>query len=1270
MASKKQIKLVSLNVRGIGAVNKRRKLFTWLQSQNADIIFLQETHCNKLKHDQFVNSWSGKSFYGHTDSAHSRGVGILFNAKSKVDINVEDKHYTDDGRTLLLNVIIEGDMYTLVNVYAPNDINERSEYFTNISEWILYHSNNINNLIIAGDFNCCLLDNDRSTKTHLSDKSRKSMVNLLNKLDLSDIWELSNSTNGKTHYTWQDHTTSSRLDYFLTSKGTTVEIRNILSKTVITDKIGKRLTDHKALIVNINICTPKRGPGYWKLNTNLLCNEVYCQDISKIIQNVNRDETLMGVSKRVKWDILKIRIKECSIKASVRLSIKRKKEQELLEDELHILENKRKLNVNDLQRKEEITNRLDEIYTNISEGAKLRAKIESVNEVECNVKLFKNIEGSRQHKNVIKCLVNDDKKDVTNQSDILTMIGTFYEKLYKSANVNIDDIKELLNTINFDNILTDDQKNYLDQTPSLEEFDNIIQFPKENKSPGLDGLPIEFYRKFWKDLRLIYFEMIQDSWEQLLLPVSTRTAVLSTIYKSDNDKILANYRPLSLTNCDYKLITFLFANRLNKVMSSIINSDQVAYVKDRYIGTSIRNIIDIYEYCENFEKPGAFICMDMEKAFDSLEHDFIRQVLHKFNFGNNFVTWFNILYTDARFKVKNNGYISKYYSMQRGLRQGCALSALIFIIASEALSSMIRQNENVKGININNRQHKVIQYADDMTVCVNDISSVGHVIDNVKNFGKCSGLKLNFKKTKGIWLGPLKDLGYRVCAGVTFTGKPVKCLGVYIGHDLEKCYQLNWKNKIKKIEKLLFQWSKRKLSLFGKVEVIKTHIISKFVFIASVMDVPSEISAELKSLVHYFIWGKRDRVKRKNIIRQKCKGGLNMLDIDNFFLSLKAAWATRLMYGEGKWSDVFKWYIGRTFMPFDYVWKLSFRKIENFPLLKMLPTFYQQILLAFNKCKLIKPFDLLNKHDIMQQPIWGNEYFKVKDICLYNKGWVKNQVLYVKDLINDKGMLKSDTDLFDCNPEKHNIVQSVYVLKNYVYKKIKGFDLCIAPYVKIRNLTYIVVDNKYVDIKNMKSKMYYNILLKHITSRGNMESIFAREFNFENTVNNWKKVYYQKMYLRIPKLNEFNYKILHNILPCGKILCKFKDNISNLCEYCSQVETTKHMLYECPRIYKLWKMISGELNINISWKNIVCGFIMYDPSPRIILLNYIISIVCYAIFKENSHCKFDKLCYKDTNINIIVKENLMYYEKILFKCDNQIRDLLNIEGVYNACTKL
>ena len=129
---------------------------------------------------------------------------------------------------------------------------------------------------------------------------------------------------------------------------------------------------------------------------------------------------------------------------------------------------------------------------------------------------------------------------------------------------------------------------------------------------------------------------------------SQRIAVITLIFKKGDARLLANYRPISLTNTDYKILAFCLANRLQKVIKKIISSDQVAYVKDRYIGCNIRLVEDIYDLYERNDEGAALIMLDFQKAFDSLEWNFIYKALEMFNIGESFIHWIKTLYRDPQ----------------------------------------------------------------------------------------------------------------------------------------------------------------------------------------------------------------------------------------------------------------------------------------------------------------------------------------------------------------------------------------------------------------------------------------------------------------------------------------------------------------------------------------------------------------------------------------------------------------------------------------------
>ena len=127
-----------------------------------------------------------------------------------------------------------------------------------------------------------------------------------------------------------------------------------------------------------------------------------------------------------------------------------------------------------------------------------------------------------------------------------------------------------------------------------------------------------------------------------IMPTTTRTSVLSTVFKADSRKKLLNYRPLSMPNCDYRIqyseyLTLYLQSECKMWWDSIINTYQSFYIKGRNVECRVRNIIDIYDICEKNNTTGAFLCLDFKKDFDSLEHSFIEQTWQRFKFGQDFI---------------------------------------------------------------------------------------------------------------------------------------------------------------------------------------------------------------------------------------------------------------------------------------------------------------------------------------------------------------------------------------------------------------------------------------------------------------------------------------------------------------------------------------------------------------------------------------------------------------------------------------------------------
>ena len=193
----------------------------------------------------------------------------------------------------------------------------------------------------------------------------------------------------------------------------------------------------------------------------------------------------------------------------------------------------------------------------------------------------------------------------------------------------------------------------------------------------------------------------------------------------------------------------LIAKRIEPFLQKLIHSDQTGFVKDRYIGQNIRLLSDLVEYTDVKKISGILLFIDFEKAFDSVEWKFIMNSLELFNFGPSIRKLFSILYNNVETAVMNAGCMTNYFQVPRGVRQGCPLSPLLFILSVEVLASKIRREPNCRGVSLPNHQEaNISQFADDSTLISSDTESLRCSLQIVEQFGSRSGLKLNKKKNE------------------------------------------------------------------------------------------------------------------------------------------------------------------------------------------------------------------------------------------------------------------------------------------------------------------------------------------------------------------------------------------------------------------------------------------------------------------------------------------------------------------------------------------
>ena len=216
----------------------------------------------------------------------------------------------------------------------------------------------------------------------------------------------------------------------------------------------------------------------------------------------------------------------------------------------------------------------------------------------------------------------------------------------------------------------------------------------------------------------------------------------------------------------------------------------------------------------------------------------------------------------------------------------------LFTLCLDVISKNILRDETIKGITIQNTELKLIQYADDTTAVLKDKNSLQAFLAHLRNYTYLSGLRINHAKSKSeaIRLGNIAP-NFNLPNGMKWSTKPVKILGVYMHGDLNMANNLTISSKIQSMRKLIYSWQHRKLTLIGRVQIVKSLIIPQITHILNTIPVTNIQLKEIEELIYQYIWqGKTNKVKSSVIVQDYVYGGLKVPDIKALTESQKLKW--------------------------------------------------------------------------------------------------------------------------------------------------------------------------------------------------------------------------------------------------------------------------------------------------------------------------------------------------------------------------------------------
>lgn len=509
-------------------------------------------------------------------------------------------------------------------------------------------------------------------------------------------------------------------------------------------------------------------------------------------------------------------------------------------------------------------------FADLEEGfLKQKSKLHWLNVGDGNNSYFVKMIQAKQMRNSIKEIQGEDGELLTDGDDIKAEAARFFNDLLSRQpsdfeGMTVEQIQEL---IDFRCSVADND--ILEKAVTKEEIKKVLFTMPNNKSPGPDGFTSEFYKYVWHIIGEDFTAAIQSFFVKGFLPKGLNSTILALVPKRDNGMEMKDYRPISLCNVIYKVISKVLANRLKCILPRVISQNQSAFVKERLL---MENVLLATELVKDYHKdsisPRCAMKIDIAKAFDSVQWEFLLNTLQALNLPQRFIHWIRLCITTASFSVQVNGELAGFFRSNRGLGQGCSLSLYLFVICMNVLSRMSDKAaiERKIGYHPNCKQIKLTHlcFADDLMVFVDGKRrSIEGIIDIFDEFAVRSGLRISIEKST-LYLASISSPQRQALTShfpFAVGQLPVRYLGLSL--LINQMTVSDYTSLVERIRSQMCSWTVRFLSYAERLQLLNSVVGSIINFWITAYRLPSGCLKELEKLCSAFLWSGPDLNPKK-----------------------------------------------------------------------------------------------------------------------------------------------------------------------------------------------------------------------------------------------------------------------------------------------------------------------------------------------------------------------------------------------------------------------
>ncbi len=970
--ARRGLSLLTLNVNGLNRPGKPAAFAQYAArlAGQPDVICLQEVKCADVS--SFAALFSrdavmGLTYYTHKfvslGSDDSCGVAILakagvFNSTPKVATCADEA-----GRIVRVDVDLGQHKLSLVSVYAPN--RAKTAFF---SSTLPAHLPPDRVIIMAGDFNCIL--DPAADQTNMGShrlEGSGALTCLMHNQSLSDAFRhLHPSTSQYTHV-GTNGASAARLDRILLSASHTRCLREVRH-------VHGAPSDHSGVLMVLDLPgMPTLGPGMRTFPTYILYNTELRDRLTSMLvswfeeHEPPPDDHPPGAAASF-WAHLKDFLRSAGVAVATRHAREQRRLLQQAQQCVRSAEQRLAQQPSSVSHLTAYRNAIEELKLLVQCAARgTSAALEVLWQDQgerCTAWHFDQVKKERSN-SLLNTLVDiagvqHNLEDVTTGAELSSLVEEYYSSdspygVYRPVVTDMAAQDRLLHHIS--RKLSAEQASAADGpngdgSITIQCVQAALKECANGKSPGRDGLPYEVYKVLSSHLLEHLVRAANDVFFNGTIDASFNEGVISLIYKGKGlpKDHLSSHRPITLLNCDNKIIQKIIVGRLHQALDFLIDPAQTAFIRGRDITDNVLLQQCLHEYLDTSHQPGVILILDIKQAYDRVDRAWLHRCMETMGLPIGACLWTRRLMENSRSRVNINGWLTHDFAVNNGLMQGGPWAPPLWNIQFEPLvaalwHAVVTGSLYTPRLHDGTRAPPVACHADDCKLYLEDLARDAPVaLACVKDYEAASGEAVEPAKSKGICMGthpivhgvdPVTQANFGVPGD-----PPITALGVPCTTTLHTARTIVHAKRIGALRHVISQWQPVPLSAVGRHLIAKQVMASMYVYSFQLLGSSTEHLSEVSRAIYQYAarsanpedatlssHGRLALLPKAGIAcLPKAQGGLDLVDVCSFNISLRAKTLARLFSpGREPWKGIMAHLLGRAcpFPKLGQVWAFT-----------------------------------------------------------------------------------------------------------------------------------------------------------------------------------------------------------------------------------------------------------------------------------------------------------------------------------------------------------